>query len=379
VSSHDDDILDFDFYDEPPAAGRPDREPTPRRQRREPPTGGDGGGGGLTPLLRLVGLIAFAILIVVLLAVWFEGCQSDRKRDRYETYVSDICGVGAASAKQGKNLNELLTTPGLTQAELETRLTGLTKQAEASVAQAESLDPPGPLESANEGALDALEFRVLGLEGMRQVFKQTAGSDDEAAAGAALATQARRFIASDVVWDDLFRAPAKVALESEDITGVEVCSSDFLADPDFATARVLTPIWKRVQGASTGGTPSGLHGNEIASVKVLPSGQLLSTTTETIIKISTDLSFEVAVTNSGDSQEIRVKVTLTIPKQPSPIVKEAVIQIIDPGQTVTVTFTGFGNLPTAGDKSSVKVDVDPVPGETNTTNNTFEYPVIFSF
>jgi len=26
----------------------------------------------------------------------------------------------------------------------------------------------------------------------------------------------------------------------------------------------------------------------------------------------------------------------------------------------------------------VKVDVDPVPGETNTTNNTSEFPVIFT-
>jgi hypothetical protein len=27
---------------------------------------------------------------------------------------------------------------------------------------------------------------------------------------------------------------------------------------------------------------------------------------------------------------------------------------------------------------SLRVDVDPVPGETNTSNNTYEYPVIFS-
>jgi hypothetical protein len=37
-----------------------------------------------------------------------------------------------------------------------------------------------------------------------------------------------------------------------------------------------------------------------------------------------------------------------------------------------------GTLVPFGETVSVKVDVDPVQGETNTTNNTFEYPVIFS-
>ena len=38
---------------------------------------------GFTPLLRLLGLIAFAILIVVLLLLWVQSCQEDKKRDAY--------------------------------------------------------------------------------------------------------------------------------------------------------------------------------------------------------------------------------------------------------------------------------------------------------
>ena len=97
-------------------------------------------------------------------------------------------------------------------------------------------------------------------------------------------------------------------------------------------ASALAAIWQRIQGASTGGTPSGLHGSGIASVKVLPGGQLLSTTTETTIKVTDELAFEVAVEDTGDSQEVRIKVTLTIPAQPDPIVKTATIPHHRPGR-----------------------------------------------
>jgi hypothetical protein len=146
---------------------------------------------------------------------------------------------------------------------------------------------------------------------------------------------------------------------------------------DFASPSALAAIWQRIQGASTGGTPTGLHGSGIAYVKALPSGQLLSTTTETTIDVVDGLAFEVGVEDTGESQEVRIKVTLTIPKDPQPIVKTQVIPIIDPGETKSVTFT-IGTLVPFGTQTTVKVDIDPVPGETNTSNNTAEYPVIFS-
>jgi len=84
----------------------------------------------------------------------------------------------------------------------------------------------------------------------------------------------------------------------------------------------------------------------------------------------------VGVEGTGDSQELRIQVTLTIPKDTEPVVRRATIPIIDPGEVRTVTFRVGGVVPF--DQSSVKVDVDPVLGETNTTNNTAEYPVIFT-
>ena len=196
-------------------------------------------------------------------------------------------------------------------------------------------------------------------------------------AGEALLGQTQRLLASDIIWTDSFQEPAAAVLQEEGIEGLDVPSSEFVTGDDLVTQSSLAAIWQRVQGASTGGTPTGLHGNQISSVKALPSGQLLSTTTETTIEVTDELAFEVGITDSGESQEVRVKVTLTIPKQPDPIVKTATIPIIDAGETKTVTFA-IGALVPFGEQTTVKVDVDPVPGETNTSNNSYEYPVIFT-
>jgi hypothetical protein len=291
--------------------------------------------------------------------------------------MTDIGTIGNNSARLGEQLSTTLTTVGLKQEELDAKLGGLVQTAETQMQRAEDLDVPGPLHDANEGAVEALELRVVGLTGLRTAFQDSADATDAAEVGQQLAAQMKRLEASDVVWADLFRAPAIAQLDDEGIEGVQVPASEFVATDDLVAASALAAVWQRIQGASTGGTPTGLHGNQIAYVKALPAGTLLSSETETTIKVSTQLAFEVGVEDSGDSQEVRVKVTLTIPKQPEPIVQTKTIPIIDPGETKVVTFQ-IGALVPFGEQIALKVDVDPVPGETNTGNNSDEYPVIFT-
>jgi hypothetical protein len=58
-------------------------------------------------------------------------------------------------------------------------------------------------------------------------------------------------------------------------------------------------------------------------------------------------------------------------------VKTQAVGIINPGEQQTVTFRRIGQVPFAT-RTSIKVDVKPVPNETRKENNTAEYPVIFS-
>ena len=53
------------------------------------------------------------------------------------------------------------------------------------------------------------------------------------------------------------------------------------------------------------------------------------------------------------------------------------IESINPGQTVNVTFTDIGSVP-IGPQTAITVEVKPVDNEANVENNTFEYPVAFT-
>jgi len=381
VSTRDDDILDFDFFDEedaptweePSERGGPPpaRTRRPRGPRMRPPR-------NLTPLLRLVALIALAVLVVVLLAVWVEGCTTEAKRDRYDDYLAEVGAVGNASARLGQQLSTLLTTPGLKQEDLDARLGGFVQTAENQVQRAADIDPPGPMVRPNEGAVEALQYRANGLRGLRLAFQRTADETDPAVAGEQLLAQSRRLLASDVIWTDSFQAPAAAVLEEEGVEGLDVPSSEFVTTEELVSASDLAALWQRIQGASEPGTPTGqLRGTGIAYVKALPSGQLLSTETETQILATQELAFEVGVEGTGESQEVRIRVTLTIPAQPDPIVKRGTIAILDPGETKAVTLE-VGALVPFGETIQLQVDVEPVPGETNTANNTASFPVYFS-
>jgi hypothetical protein len=386
MSSRDNDF-EFDFFEEPEtqeAPGRSDRTlRRPLRGGRGPrmPRGPIRPRTGFTPLLRLLGLIAFAILIVVLLLLWVQSCQEDAKRDAYTNYMTSISAIGRDSERVGRELSDVLTTPGIKPAELQKQLNGLVQQQEIGVDRARKLDPPGPLLDANEQAVEALAFRAAGLAGLAEAFRRTQGSKDAAAAGALLASQAERLVAGDVVWDDLFKEPSVVVLRTENISGVEVPDSNFVQTPDLASTRSMVPIWERINGSaasgSTTGTPSGLHGTNIESVKVVPGGQTLSESAENTVEASTDLAFAVAVANGGDSQEVKIVVTLTIQQSPTPIVKKQTIDIINPDETKTVVFRDFPSVD-FGERRVMRIDVDPVPGEAKTDNNSAEYPVIFS-
>jgi len=366
--------IEFDFFDEPETEEAAPRARPSRRGPRppaRPPA-------GLTPLLRLVGLVAFAILIVVLLVFWGQSCRAADKRDAYREYMSSVRQIAEASEQIGQELNTTLTTPGIKQDELEQSLSGFTQQQEQGISRARDLGPPGLLRLQHQQAVEALELRASGLSRLLDGFRQTADSEDPAAAGEVLAMQVQRLLASDVIWDDLFKEPAIAELQSQEIGGVEVPDSNFLPNADLATQRGMTPIWRRIRSAATGGQPAGKHGNGLVSVKALPSGTVLQPDVDNTVTATADLSFEVVIENSGDSQEVQVPVQLTVQQSPSPIVKTAMVDLINSGEQKTVVFRQLGQIVQFAQKTNVKVQIKPVPGERNTANNAASYSVIFT-
>src|SRR5438552_19101161 len=119
MSGHDDDNIEFDFFDEPETVEATQRRRLPRLEL----PGGRGGGKrpprppmraptGLVPLARLVDLIAIAIVIVDGLVFWVGSCQGKSKQGRYNGYVEKVRAIANADTTLGKKFANELVAPG---------------------------------------------------------------------------------------------------------------------------------------------------------------------------------------------------------------------------------------------------------------------------
>jgi hypothetical protein len=387
MSQHDDDNnIEFDFFDEPETVEATQRRRLPRLEM----PGGRGGGErpprpplraptGLVPLARLVGLIAIAIAIVLGLVFWVGSCQGKSKTDEYTSYAEQVKAIAHADARLGGDFADKLVSPGLKQSDLETSLQQWAQQEQQAYAQAQQIHAPGPLRTIHQSLIDAIELRAKGLTGLGDTLARAGAGKDKTGTTAKLTEQAQLLTASDVVWEQLYRAPATQQLVDQNVKGVAIPASQFVSNADIVSARSFTLLLDRLGGASTGGTPGGKHGDGVVSVSVTPQGSDLTTSTATTVKVSTDLAFVATVENSGDFQETAVPVTLTIDAGGTPIKKQETIALIAAGERQTVKFTGFDIPPAAfGAKATVAVLVGKVPGEVNLTNNKATYTVFFT-
>jgi hypothetical protein len=382
MAPRDNDDIQFDFFEDEPAtteAQAPSRVRMPRRGGRGPgrgPRRPAGAAPGLTPLLRLLALIAIIVAALVFFGLLLQSCASTSKHDAYQHYMSKVATIAKSSEDDGTAVANALVTPAAKATSLGATLSGLAEQERQNVAAATRLNPPGPLRDENGRMIEALQLRVSGIQGLADTFTRNPTSKATGEAQV-LSEQGDRLVASDVVWDDLFKEPLTAQLTREGVSGVSVPDSNFVSNRDLVTEHSMALLLTRLKGASTGGTPTGIHGTNIVDVKVLPGGQTLSTSAENTITATTDLAFVVTIDDSGDSQEVGIKVTLTIQKSQGAIVKTKKIDLINPGQQKTVTFSDLGTVPFA-QKTQILVDVASVPGEHNTDNNKASFPAIFS-
>src|SRR5688572_4682522 len=341
-----DDDIEFDFFEDetseqsPPDWLHEEQEAAPREEPRPPRrhsgTGGGGaGGGGLGPRGRLIAPVGGAVVLAILLVFLILSCTGEGKAGTYENYMEEMRVVANGSDKIGRDLDAALTTPGVKPNQLATTLDGLADLQQQELGEAEAISEPGALAEEQAASLQSLSFRITGMRRLADVFRATAGSDDASGASLQLAAQANRLVTSDVIWADLFRQASLAQMRSDGVSGVPVPESDFVQNPEFGSPGYWEPVFERVNGAATdNGTPTGgLHGTGIVETKALPSGIVLSTDVDNIVTAGTDLAFAVTIENTGDHQEVQIKVTLTIEQQPSPIVATKTIDSINPGET----------------------------------------------
>jgi hypothetical protein len=380
MSEHDSDI-EFDFFDEQetgegapssdrPRSQRPPGGPPPRRPTDRP---------GIPPTARLVGLIAFGILIIVLLVLWVQSCSSTSKKSSYQSYLGKVAVLAVDSNRLGRSFSQAIASPGLASGEVANKLDGLAQQQQVDVNAASQLKAPSGLVGPQASMVEALQFRVAGLHGLADALRTGAGSTNVASTAVTLASETERLVAGDVIWEDGFRRETLKVMRQQSVTGVRVPTSHFLPDSGVDSQTFWTPVLERLNGntASGGNTSGKLIGTALLGVTALPGNKQLDPNNLTTVTAGTNLGFVVSVQNSGSVQVAGIQVTITIKQPPKPITATQTIPLINPGETQTATFK---NLPSVNfvTRTTLEVAVKPVKGERHTSNNFASYPVIFS-
>ena len=351
--------------------------------------GGSGASGGVAvlqgPRGRLILGIAFAIVLVIVIALVVKDCQRSQLEDSYTSYINGVSQIVTKSAEEGAALRQVMANPrGDKPPQLQAKINAIAKSSQQLVDQAEDLDPPGALKDAQASLVTALEYRVTGLQTLSENLPTLLQGTDLQTKAAGIAKPMQRFLASDVIYDDSFKGPAMAALEKDDITGVEVPPLQaFLPNAALASAegaKALVPDLQRRTSSAGGSDSAGnLRGTSLESTIAKPSDTRLTVGQTAQVQATEDLKWSVTVKNGGDFDEsnVVVKASFSYPATPNDVdTKEVAIKSLPSGETVSVEIPGpASDKIVFGDQGTLVIEVAPVTGETRIDNNKAEYPV----
>ena len=382
MSSYDDDSQ-LEFFEEPETLEAPERQ---RRRIRPPRRGGPRRPSppppGAVALARLAGFVALAIAVVVGLVFWVGSCQGKTKHDEYKSYMDKVQPIAQSSAATGTTaFASVVGSKKLTLVGLQAKLEQWSRQQQELYDEALRLRPPAPLQSAHQEVLAALQLRAIGLTGLANTLAQ-AGSKSSTDVANALAGQTQLLSASDLVWAELFKLPATQTLTSVGVKGVIAPPSQIVANPEVFSADSFSTVYQRIKSTNSGGKVTGVHGSALVSTQAVAGTETktLTPSNPTTVDVAPNLVIKVTFTDSGNFQEVRVPVTLTVSVFGKTVLtKKQVVKSIDAKQTTTVNFGNLG-LPTSafGADARIRVEIGKVRGEVRLDNNSASYRVFFS-
>ena len=359
------------LFEEPPK--RPPRERARRPQRSTPRRTGPSAGSNGT--LRLAGLIALGIAIVVGLVLWIGSCSS--QSEGYAAYIDAMRPLAQDSASVGAKFASALGTPGLTMESFESDLDDWKQQEQQDYVKAQRLQPPGPLQSAHAQALATFQLRYNSLDRLANTLTVAQqGHAGPAVVASALASDAQLLSASDTVWAELFKLAATQTLAARDIGDVIVPGSRIVTNPDIVSASQLATVYQRLRTPSNG---QGKHGSTLLSTNAVENGVTtqLSETATTTVKFGGNGVINVVFQNSGSFPEVRVPVTLAITVDGESVSTQTkTVSQIAAGAQATVSFTQIEVPQSAYSQSAaIYVKIARVPKEKQLGDNAASYPI----
>jgi len=321
------------------------------------------------------------VIVLILLVLGVRGCLNARTEQAMEDYATNSTDLLRESKLEGDALFELLQGEGGTQdaAEIQNTLNGYRVASSERVDRAQALDVPDQVSDAQRYLLDVLELRREGFARTSDAMRVALG-DQERREGTQDVTKAMQvFLASDTIDQVRFRPTLNDALAEEGISQPNYPREPFVPDVEWLDASFVADRVEALRSGTAGegdeSAAPGLHGNGLAAVSL--GGTTLTPGGSATVQLSEDLAFEIQVQNQGENTETDVNVKVTIGEGSDARELEEPIDTIAAGEIQTVTIP-LGEQPPTGQNVPITVEVEPVPGEEKTDNNTQEFSVIFT-
>lgn len=355
----------MDFPDEDPPLATATRETPSAPPPGRPPSRG----ARQQFLIRRAIAVGAGLLILILLVLGIRGCLAARKERAIKDYARDVAAIVDGTDQVSTNFFDKLDDPGsLSTTEFEAEIASDRGGLDSLASRTDKLDVPGDMDQAQDAFLLAMELRRDALTEISNQVPTALGEEGSERAIDAITNQMETLLASDVIYRELARPEMEEVLQNESIEGVEIPESEFLPDTSWLDSSTVEDSLGQVSGAASAPT-SGIHG--LGLIQVSANGQVLEEGVPVTISAGGQPELEVEVQNQGDSEETEVPVTVSVDGG-EPIEQE--ISTIAPGETQSVTVP---LTPAPQGQVALEVEVEPVPGEQVSDNNSAGYDVTF--
>jgi adhesin HecA-like repeat protein len=372
------------FFDEDDEPLRTTPRPRPRPRRGSPAGGAVADQQQIYIRRAVFGLLI--VLVVVLLGLFVKSCSDSRAKSALRDYNTKVSALATESQDTGVSFFKHFASGQPSATQLQTAINGDKATADTTLKQAQGLDVPGSMVSAQQSLLIALELRRDALGVVAQNIRTALGDSGEQADAAIkkIASQMSALNASDVLWSARVSPLINKALIAKGIVQ-NITVSQFVKDvswlsPQFVAQKLDQQLTSGNAGANSGTgkqqpTGPGLHGTGLNSTSV--GSQTLTPGAPNQITYTPGMTFFVAFTNQGENDEFNIKVTVRIESaHGSPVTLTTTVASVPKGTKATAQLK-LNRTPPLNTAATIRVNVAPVPGEKKTDNNQSSYPALF--
>jgi hypothetical protein len=315
------------------------------------------------------------LLVLILLVFGAKGCLDARKNRSLEDYANNVSQIVNETNALGKSFFGRLSDPGqLSVTEFTSEIQSDRSAMDGFLSRVEKLDTPGDMDSSQNTLTLVYQLRASAMGEIADRMSTALGDEGADKARRQIAAQMEVLSAADVLYNRVTRHQIDNTIATNGANAPAMPKSTFIEKPeDWISADAINDALDEVSG-STGAAPDDnlTHGTGIdpaSSVSI--AGTTLSPDTTTTIPTGTEPTVDVTVQNQGGGTETDVTVGVSV--DGASAIEESIPEIAA-GSTGTASVR---LTPAPTGQVTLKVSVDPVPGESITTNNEATYTVDF--